>query len=157
MGWSWVRHGLDKTRFLPKNPFFFEISRVITGRSWVCHGLIMGWSRSAKPTRLFPVNFWKKAQKCNHDFLFIVPCKSRDLLSRSLRKCYKQGQKRHILVMYYCGPRPRREHCMLAWLYVLFRSSAKKGAHELCTFLVLGQKGKTLYFIISWSSHEMYF
>ena len=50
----------------------------------------------------------------HHDVLFIVPCKSRDFLSRS-----KKGKSRHIFVMYYCGPRPRKEHCMLAWSYVL--------------------------------------
>ena len=61
----------------------------------------------------------------------------------------KEGKSRHKLVMYYCGPRQRKEHCMLAgsymyflgprpkkehMSYVLFWSSAKKGNHCILSY-----------------------
>ena len=100
-GKSWVDHGfvtgLKKPGFSLKTRFFFEISRVATGRSWVCHvnhGLRQGVLN--RPD-FSPSNFEKKH---NHEFLFTVPCKSRDLLGRSLGNCYKQGQKRVNLGIY---------------------------------------------------------
>ena len=68
----------------------------------------------------------------------------------------RKGKLKHILVMYFCGPRPRKEHSMLAWSYVLFRSSAKKKEH-MNYVLLWSSATKGTHHILSWSSHEMYF
>ena len=154
MGLSRVNHGLDKTRFSPKNPgFSSDITGShnhgsVTGKSWVRHGLLNRPDFS-------PSKYWKKQKNVILISYLKFPVSPGTYLvgpSATALHEARKGKLRHILVMYFCGPRPRKEHSMLAWSYVLFRSSAKKGTHELCTFVVLGHKRNTPYIImiISW-------